>query len=124
MVELHPFYNAFFFGTLLSALEKMGINPMLITRQTAKILGPQAELLAKDLTGDKDSPATMDELAKLLEQTIQDTKCADQVEGKFSGNSFSMKITNCMYQELADYGKSLGYNNCLYVFQLSLYQGS
>ncbi len=39
-------------------------------------------------------------------------KCTNLAEGEYSGNNFEWKITNCMYQELADYGKSLGYNTC------------
>ncbi|MEM3564264.1 MAG: hypothetical protein QXR19_13595 [Candidatus Jordarchaeaceae archaeon] len=105
-------FYGFVFGTILSAADKMGINPMLLGRQSSKILGPMVENLAQQFLG-MAPPKTMEELVKDLEIVGKNFGVfGKEFECSYSGNNLSMKIVQCPWLEMCKYGKSIGYRAC------------
>jgi hypothetical protein len=113
MPQINSFYNALIFGTLLSAADKIGLKPMLLGRQASKILKPLIGTLTQKTVG-KDSPSNMEELIENLKKIAKTGGLAepDKLEINFSGNCLSVKGTDCMYLDMCEYGKSIGYDAC------------
>jgi hypothetical protein len=113
MPQINSFYNAIIFGTLLSAADKIGLKPMLLVRQASKILKPLMGTLSQQING-KDPPSNMEELIESMKEVTKTGGLAepDKVEMTFSGNCLSMKGTDCMYLDMCEYGKSIGYDAC------------
>jgi len=113
MPEINSFYNAIVFGTLLSAADKIGLKPMLLGRQASRILKPLIRDLAK-LTIGKDLPSNIEELIEDLKIIVKNGGISDleKLEMKFSENCLIVKSTDCMYIDMAEYGKSIGYGAC------------
>jgi hypothetical protein len=107
MHEINPFYGAIFFGTILSALDKMGLNPQLISRQASGVLSQLFEGSAKQILGVK-RPSTVEELITQIGMLKTSGK-TEKPEHSFSNGVITMKFVNCMYLPLNGYGKSIGY---------------
>lgn len=67
MTKINPFYSAMTYGTMLTSLDKMGINPMLVIRQTARLLKPQLGDIARQAIGQTAS-SKIEELVGQIEQ--------------------------------------------------------
>jgi hypothetical protein len=113
MSRWNPIANVLLYGSVLSALDKIGIKPTLIGRQTSRILAPIVNDISKKFAGE--------EHAKTMEQFIIGYKTAVKnlnildIEGfeiNYSKNVLSMKVPDCMWLDLANYGKSQGYGAC------------
>ena len=113
MPEINSFYNAMVFGTLLSAADKIGLKPMLLGRQASKILKPVIETLAQKTVG-KDPPSNVEELIENIKEVAKTGGLLDpsKFEANSSGNCLITKGTDCMYLDMAEYGKSIGYDAC------------
>ncbi|WXG39645.1 MAG: hypothetical protein WED07_02225 [Candidatus Freyarchaeum deiterrae] len=113
MPQINSFYNAVIFGTLLSAADKIGMKPMILGRQASKILKPLIGTLAQKAIG-KDPPSNMEELIEAIKEIAKNSGLTESnnLEMNFSGNCLSVKGTDCMYSEMAEYGKSIGYDAC------------
>jgi hypothetical protein len=112
MQDLKDFLTGLVFGTILSSADKMGINPMLLGRQSSKVLGPMIGNLAQQ-TINKNPPKTMEELVKDLETFVKGSDIFGKgFELNYSGNTFSMKINECLWLEMCKYGKTIGYKAC------------
>jgi hypothetical protein len=113
------------FGTLLSAADKMGIKPMLLGRQASKILAPILNLLAKQLHVNG-TPSNLKELVKDIENITKSfsSTLGMEIEVNFSGNSYTHKLTNCPYLEMAKFGKSIGYKTCPLCGQMIILMGA
>lgn len=105
-------FYGFVFGTILSAADKMGINPLLLGRQSSKILGPMVENLAQQFLG-MAPPKTMEEIVKDLEIVGKNFGVfGKEFEWSYSGNNLNIKIVQCPWMEMLKYGKSIGYKAC------------
>jgi len=105
-------FYGFVFGTILSAADKMGINPMLLGRQSSKILGSMVDSLAQQFLG-MAPPKTMEELLKDIEIMGKNFGVfGKEFELSYSGNNLNIKIVRCPWLELCKYGKSVGYKAC------------
>lgn len=90
----------------------MGINPILLGRQSAKILAPLITSLAQQLLG-MPAPKNMEELLKELEIFGKKFRVlGKEFELNYSGNIFKTKIVECSWKEMCKYGKSIGYKAC------------
>ncbi|WXG39390.1 MAG: hypothetical protein WED07_00915 [Candidatus Freyarchaeum deiterrae] len=112
MSNIIDFFTGLVFGTILGSADKMGIKPMLLGRQSSKVLGPMIGSLAQQFIG-KEPPKNMPELVRDLETLGKSTGVlGKEFELSYSENKFSMKIKECPWLEMAKYGKSIGYNAC------------
>lgn len=106
--------NVLLCGSLLIALDKIGIKPALLGRQTARVLAPMMSDIAKNY-------AKREEVAKTMDQFILDFKTAtkhinfldrESFEMNYSGGILSMKVPDCMWLDMLNFGKSQGYKTC------------
>ena len=122
MREINPFYGAIFFGTLLSALDKMGLNPQLISRQASGELSQLFDGPAKQVLGAK-RPSTVEELMAQMRK-LKTSGTSEKSENSYSNGVINMKFVNCMYLSLNGYGKSNGYKSCPMCVQALLLSAS
>nr|MDO8081102.1 hypothetical protein [Candidatus Freyarchaeota archaeon] len=113
LTEINPLYNAIAFGTLLTSLDKLGLKPMLVARQATRILAPIIANLAKQIYGQEPSK-NLAEFVENWKVMIKKTSLVDPDKSEISlaDKVISMKLTDCMYQAMADFGKSQGYPAC------------
>jgi hypothetical protein len=110
MREINPLIGASFFGTLLSALDKMGLNPQLISRNASGVLSKLFDGPAKQVLGEK-RPSTVEELMTQIEK-LKTSRATEKSEHSFSDGVITMKFVDCMYLMLNGYGKGIGYKAC------------
>jgi hypothetical protein len=112
MSDMMDIFNGLVFGTLLSSADKIGVNPILLGRQSAKILSPMIDGLAQQFLG-MTSPKNMEELLKYLEMMGQKFGIlGKEFELNCTGNIFKLKVVECPWKEMSKYGKSIGYKAC------------
>lgn len=112
MSEMKDFFNAIVYCNVFSAAEKMGVTPVLLGRQAAKVLAPVIDGLFKQIVG-SEPPKTMDEFVKNIVKVGKDTGLYQiEIIPDPSENVHKEKITNCIWTEMAKYAKTLGYSAC------------
>ncbi len=113
MVKFNPEYNAIILGMLLSAADKMGINPVLLGRQTSRLLAPLLDGIFKQYIG-RGPSSNPEQLLEDIKTIVKAGEISDPegLELEYSENRFNMKVIECMYLDMANYGKTLGYNAC------------
>lgn len=112
MSDTMNLFNGLVFGTILSSADKMGINPMLIGRQSAKILAPMIDGLAQQFLG-LPAPKNMEELLKELEILGKNFGVlGKEFELNYTENKIELKVVECPWKEMSKYGKSIGYKAC------------
>ncbi|MHA1209339.1 MAG: hypothetical protein ACTSSA_10040 [Candidatus Freyarchaeota archaeon] len=101
------------FGTLLSALDEMGIKPPLIARQTARKLTPVMAEFAKQLHGNSPSQS-MEDFMKNWKQSLKSSGFADPEKSSIEllDNGLCIKVADCLYLNMANFSKSFGYETC------------
>ncbi|WXG41756.1 MAG: hypothetical protein WED07_13500 [Candidatus Freyarchaeum deiterrae] len=113
MTELNSLYNAIAFGTVLTALDKMGVNPSLVARQASRVLAPMMKELGKQISTQTDAK-NLKEFISSWDKIMETAQFADPkgTEASVSNNTLYMKLTNCMFNDMANFGKSQGYPAC------------
>jgi hypothetical protein len=113
MTKVNSLYNAIAFGTLLTSLDKMGIKPALVARQTNRVLSPIVADLAKKIYNEEPSK-DINGFIKHVKEAMVKGGFADPEKSEISAtdSTINMKFVNCMYQDLANFGKSQGYAAC------------
>ncbi|MEM3587537.1 MAG: hypothetical protein QXO71_09475 [Candidatus Jordarchaeaceae archaeon] len=119
MPEIDPNYAALMYGTLLRALESVGLNPMLITRNASQVLSKMFDGPAKQVLGIQ-HPSTLEELITKLGAL----KTSGKYEVSHAEGVINLKLVDCMYLPLNNYGKSIGYKSCPMCAQSLLISGS
>ncbi|WXG42208.1 MAG: hypothetical protein WED07_15825 [Candidatus Freyarchaeum deiterrae] len=113
MSRWDPVGNFLVYGSLLNALDKIGIKPTLIGRQTARVLAPTLKDIYQKFSGN--------ESAKTMDQFIIDYKAAmknlnlldrESFEVDYSKDVLSVKVPDCMWLDILNFGKSQGYKTC------------
>nr|MDO8080083.1 hypothetical protein [Candidatus Freyarchaeota archaeon] len=110
MSSINPLYFAITFGAILSALDKLGIHPNLIARQSARVISPLIDDLSKTIGGDK--PSNIEEAREFFESAMKNGPACSAIQTSASGKRFTTKLTECIFSPLADFVKSLGYGSC------------
>ncbi|MEM3587163.1 MAG: hypothetical protein QXO71_07590 [Candidatus Jordarchaeaceae archaeon] len=110
MREINPLYGAIFFGTLLSALDKIGLKTQLISRQASGVLSQLLEGPAEHVLDGK-HPQTVEELLTNF-QKLNISRTLGKFEYSFSNGVITMKFVDCMYLPLNGFGKGIGYKAC------------
>lgn len=110
MTTMNPLYFAITFGAILSALDKIGIHPNLIARQSARLLSPVIDGISNTIGGKK--PSNMEEAREFFEGAMKTGDACSAIETTASKKRLSSKITDCIFSPLADFVKTLGYNSC------------
>ncbi|MFB0562355.1 MAG: hypothetical protein ACETWM_14215 [Candidatus Lokiarchaeia archaeon] len=109
---LNTFNNAVIFGSLLSALENMGIPTTLTARRAADVLKGILKLIDTVLLG-KEPASTLEELPNDFMEAVKNSKFVDDVEVKISDNTMTGTLTNCMYLGFGKIARDLlGYSGC------------
>ncbi|MFB0562165.1 MAG: hypothetical protein ACETWM_13260 [Candidatus Lokiarchaeia archaeon] len=108
------YINSIVFGTLLRAADEIGLPPMLLARQTAKVLAVQLAGIQKQM-GIKPHK-TFEEFIEFFKNQMKDTpEMADpeKTEITLDGNTINERIVNCLYlSNMSQYAKTLGYQTC------------
>ncbi len=113
MVKFNPEYNAIILGMLLSAADKMGINPVLLGRQTSRLLAPMLDDLFEQFIGkslSSNDSEFLEDIKKIVK--IGEISDPEKLELEISANCFTLKLADCMYLDMANYGKTLGHDSC------------
>lgn len=112
-VEMDPFIDALILSTVMSSLDKMGLNPMLVARQGARIIAPTIGAGLQQTVGSH-MPTSLEDHCKVSEDCFKAGQTADPDKTKVScsDNVITMKVVDCAYLTMADFGKSLGYEAC------------
>jgi hypothetical protein len=113
MREMNPLYAAITIGSLMGALDKIGVKPTLIARQSAAILAPMLSSMAAQENENK-SASNKEEFIKIFRDGIRTGNIADAeaFEANWSGNILKAKITDCMWLPLSGFGKGIGFSTC------------
>ena len=113
MPRWDPMANVLVYGSLLYVLDKVGVKPALIGRQTARVLAPMFKNISQKYAK-ADSVKTMDQFLKDAKTAMKKLNIWDQenFEADYSKGVLSVKIPDCMWLDLANYGKSQGYSAC------------
>ncbi|WXG41632.1 MAG: hypothetical protein WED07_12860 [Candidatus Freyarchaeum deiterrae] len=122
MREIDSNYHALVFGTLFTALDKVGLNPMLIARNASKMLSQLYDGPAERILGEK-HPSTVEELITQMEK-LKTSRTSEKSENSYSNGVITMKFVDCMYLPLNNYGKSNGYKSCPMCIQALLLSSS
>jgi hypothetical protein len=122
MREINPGYGAAFFGTILNALDRMGITPMLISRSASGVLSQLFEGPVKQVLGGK-RPSTVEELMTQIEK-LETSRASEKSERSFSNGVITMKFVDCVYLPLNGFGKGIGYKACPMCAQALMLSGS
>ena len=110
MTTINPLYFAITFGAILSALDKIGMHPNLIARQSARLLSPIIGEISKTIGGK--NPSNMEEAKEFFEGAMKNGDACSAIETTASRKRLSSKITDCIFSPLADFVKTLGYDSC------------
>ncbi|MEM3586395.1 MAG: hypothetical protein QXO71_03640 [Candidatus Jordarchaeaceae archaeon] len=104
--------NGLALGIILSAADKIGINPILLGRQSAKLLAPMLSGLVKQFLG-VPTLKNMEEFLKELEVFSKNFGVlGKEPELNYTGNILKIKVVECYWKEMSKYGKSMGYKAC------------
>ncbi|MEM1717740.1 MAG: hypothetical protein QXF49_00130 [Thermosphaera sp.] len=122
MSLINPLYNAICFGTLMSAIDKIGIPLPLVARQASEILAPIVKDLAKTILGNEKLPEKLSELMSFAKEVLERNGVAEKIEMRITESQVKMRILRCMYLDVAGFSKTLGYSACpicLYVLMFA-----
>lgn len=125
MTQINPLYNAICFGTLLSALDRIGVSLPIVARQASELLTPMLGNIMKILLGDRKVPESLSEVKVLAKEIIMERdKIVEKLEMDVSKNQIETNVTGCMYLDIAKFSKSLGCNacpTCLFALMMSAF---
>ena len=109
----NPIANTSVYGSLMNALDKIGIKPTLIGRQTARVLAPTLKGIWQQFT-QAEPPKTMDQFVIGYKTAMKILNILDfeSFEVDYSKGVLSVKIPDCMWLDLLNFGKSQGYKAC------------
>lgn len=110
-MNINPLYNAICFGTLLSALDKIGVSLPIVARQTSQLLEPLMRDFLKGLIGANDLPKNLREVKEVIEKLV-DVGGIGETKVEVSGNTLTVSGKDCMYIDMSRFGRTLGYPTC------------
>jgi hypothetical protein len=95
----------------MSALDKMGIAPDLLGRQTAAALAPVLQNLSKTFGA---PPKNINEYLAMFKVLAGTTGIADSqtMRTEIKDHSCHINLTNCMWQDIAGIAEKAGYKRC------------
>ena len=111
--KMDPLIDALIISTVVSSLDKLGLNPMLVVRQATPVVALVVGPVIKQAIG-QNLPSTIEELCKIGEEMLKPSQTADpdRTTLSYSNGVITMKTVDCAYLTMADLGKSLGYPAC------------
>lgn len=112
MTQINPLYNAIILGNLLSAIDRIGVSLPIVARQTAKLIASNLEDIIKLALRDKKIPENLSEIIDIVKEKMGNNNLAEKIEIDVSGNNIETRIASCMYLDVANFCKLLGYNAC------------
>jgi hypothetical protein len=111
--KMDPLIDALIVSTVVSSLDKMGLNTMLLVRQATPVVTLLAGPVIKQAIG-QNLPTNLEELCKIGEEMLKPSQTADpdRTTLSYSNGVITMKTVDCAYLTMAGLGKSLGYKAC------------
>ncbi len=109
----NPIANTSVYGSLMNALDSIGIKPTLIGRQTSRVLAPMLKGIYQQFT-QAEPPKTMDQFLIGYKTAMKVLNILDieRFEVSYSKGVLSVKIPDCMWLDLLNFGKAQGYKAC------------
>jgi hypothetical protein len=123
--KIDPYINAIPIYSIMRALEKIGISPELLGPQTSEALLPIASGLIKSMLG-QDMPKSLGDALQMLKAVCGMAGIADgdTMEASVVNGDVSLKLSNCMWSDIAELAKTGGYNHCPMCIVGSLLMGA
>jgi hypothetical protein len=111
--KMDPLVDALIVGTVVSSLDKMGLNPMLLLRQASRVIVPIIGGVLKQAIG-ANIPSTLEAFCRVCDEMFKPAQTLDPDKSKtsYSNGAIDLKVVDCAYLTMADLGKSLGYKAC------------
>jgi hypothetical protein len=112
---LNPVFIAVGICSLLSSLDKMGVTPTLVARQTSKVIGPVLADFGKMTIGTTKMEApTLNEFVAGLKMALKMGGLADPdaLEMSKTAEGFTVKWVDCGLKDMANAAKLFGYHDC------------
>lgn len=111
--KMDPLVDALIVGTVVSSLDKMGLNPMLVVRQASRVIVPIIGGILKQAIG-ANIPSTLEEFCKVCDAMFEPAQTLDPDKSKtsYSNGAIDLNVVDCAYLTMAGLGKSLGYASC------------
>lgn len=110
-MSINPLYNAICFGTLLSALDKIGVSLPIVARQTSQLLEPLMKDFLKGLIGSNDLPKNLNEIKEVIEKLVN-VGGIGETKVEVADNTLIVSGKDCMYIDMSNFGRTLGYQTC------------
>jgi hypothetical protein len=109
---MNPMFNSVIYYAMMSAMDKIGINPALFARQTATAISPIMKHVSTAL-GFK-LPESINDFAELLSQFDDMDGVPDQKKTRVTSDKgvITLKICNCAFSDVSGFAESVGYKHC------------
>ena len=110
---LNSMINAIPYYAMMTALDKMGIAPDLLGRQTSVALKPILQDLSKALASGQ-MPKNINEFFEMFKAIVGVTSIADAdtIRTEVKDRSCHINLSNCMWQDIAGVAEKAGYKHC------------
>ncbi|MBS7287792.1 MAG: hypothetical protein KIH01_03355 [Candidatus Freyarchaeota archaeon] len=110
-MPVNPLYNAICFGTLLSALDKIGVSLPIVARQTSHLLEPLMKDFLKGFIGSNDLPKNLNEVKEVIEKLV-DVGGIGETKVEVADKMLTVSGKDCMYIDMSNFSRTLGYPTC------------
>jgi len=113
MASVNSMINAIPYYAIMVALDKMGIAPDLLGRQTAAALAPVLQGISENLAAGQ-MPKNIGEYLEMFKVIAGVTGMADPdtLQTETKDHSCHINLTNCMWQDIAGIAEKAGYKRC------------
>jgi hypothetical protein len=110
--QTNPVFNSIIYYAMMSAMDRIGINPALFARQTATAISPIMKQVAGSL-GLK-MPKTLQEFGELQNEfdNMDNIPDAERTEVSQNDGTITLKLHNCGFLDVSNYVENLGYKQC------------
>jgi hypothetical protein len=110
--QLNPIFNSIIYFAMMSAMDRIGIDPGLFARQTATAISPIMKTVAGTL-GLK-LPESLQDYASLQGEFDQmdDIPESERTKVAFHDGTVTLKIHNCALLDVSNYAETVGYKRC------------
>jgi hypothetical protein len=110
---VNPLFNAVSYYAIMSAMEKMGIDPALLSRQTSHALAPLMKDMCETFLG-RNMPKNLPEYFEVEKMLFRMGGVCDpeKVEVALKDRTSTMKLQDCGLQGVNSLAEAAGYPQC------------
>jgi hypothetical protein len=112
--QIDPMISAIPYYALMTAMDKVGINPGLLSRQTSTAITPIMRGIMENFLGVDQLPKTLNEFFEMEKSffKIGNICDAEKMQVTCKDGTSVVKILDCSLKEVANFAKSAGYKQC------------